>query len=1024
MRPPSSGGEDLRLHGSGDGGDAGDGDPSQAVRSVGGGMGRATGGKPPLKVDQKELFLPHLAMAFDEDSPAFRRKVETLDNNVEGLRGHLQQLVAVARKYCGTGFAFCEHGREMAAILMNPRGESWFTRLGALAPALESLGRVLEDIHGFQEETLLRPLEDTFYPVEDFVKGEVKKIRKMKQEMRRACEDHEHSMARFLQLKRNAEESITQAKAAEAAVSKKRFEMARFDLVHHLSQLEIRKKHEVVGRTCRALYAFLELFRQRDDLVGSTEQHLVELEFALKRSREDLKQQDGVWVAKREQLEASLNKAIPAGAMSGTSRVGIPPIPSPTLSSLSTATGSDYTYAWSSHSAPSSNLAGSSFGGRGGGQGRTTPSMSPSKAASASASASAATGTAATAAGTTPGDASGAAAAAVAAATAAVGTEAAALSASMRVAHRRVASLAARLAGGVAAGSSSGSGYGAGGGADASSSIARDKIPPYGSGGGGGGGGGGSGSGSGGDGIAASSPSPVPSTSSLGTTKTSRGIGGVGGGGGGGANDKVSAIWGTEDAGGISDIDDFDIYDEDEEGEEGDGRGAAGAEAGRDDGDDRDDSGFAGGALWLPRQDRCVKGGYLWKRSTNVRRDWQRRYFFIQNGKLFYQKQGPFASPANFVCDIKLCHVKSCLKDTDPRFSFEIISPRRRTYMLQAEDEESHQAWVTVIKQEIERLLSSPQPGTGDWGWQSPQSSGAHGTFGDAGAAGAAPGGGVTGGAGSGSMMTTDMSLSKAQLSRLWEASTANPECVDCGARDPDWSSISLGVMMCIECSGIHRSMGVHVSKVRSLTLDRWTPPLMELLQKAGNENANKAWEADSDSPSFSKIPPNADRSTREAFIRSKYEHRKFLNPPHDPRPEAVLSSSRQLFDACKGGDMFGALWSLAHGADVNWANPEADGRTAAHEASRGSRVAMLELLANNGCNLGATSDKEEAPLDLAGQDGSGSEAEVKAVKLLLSKPSSSQTSAGGGGSGGGAAGAAAAAASSALSLQQQQQLR
>lgn len=77
-----------------------------------------------------------------------------------------------------------------------------------------------------------------------------------------------------------------QAKAAEAAVSKKRFEMARFDLVHHLSQLEIRKKHEVVGRTCRALYAFLELFRQRDDLVGSTEQHLVELEFALKRSRE------------------------------------------------------------------------------------------------------------------------------------------------------------------------------------------------------------------------------------------------------------------------------------------------------------------------------------------------------------------------------------------------------------------------------------------------------------------------------------------------------------------------------------------------------------------------------------------------------------------------------------------------------------------------------------------------------------------------------------------------------------------
>lgn len=57
--------------------------------------------------------------------------------------------------------------------------ESWFTRLGALAPALEELGRVLGDIQGFQEDILLRPLENAFYPMEDFVKGEVKTIRKV-----------------------------------------------------------------------------------------------------------------------------------------------------------------------------------------------------------------------------------------------------------------------------------------------------------------------------------------------------------------------------------------------------------------------------------------------------------------------------------------------------------------------------------------------------------------------------------------------------------------------------------------------------------------------------------------------------------------------------------------------------------------------------------------------------------------------------------------------------------------------------
>ncbi|CAN0238295.1 unnamed protein product, partial [Ectocarpus fasciculatus] len=302
-----------------------------------------------------------------EDSPAFRRKVETLDSNFEGLRGQLQQLVAVARKYCGNGFAFCEHGRELAGVLMNPRGESWFTRLGALAPALEELGRVLGDIQGFQEDTLLRPLENAFYPMEDFVKGEIKTIRKMKQEMNRSCEDHEHSMARFLQLKRNSEEGVTQARAAEVALSKKRFEMARFDFVHHLSQLETKKKHEVVGRTCTALHAFLALFQRCNGLVASTEQRLRELECALTLSRQDLDQEDGVWLAKRDQLETSLNKAIPPNAAlvarSGGGG-GLPPAPSPTRAAVAamTAMGSNVTTSTWPSSATSSTAGGGGMG--------------------------------------------------------------------------------------------------------------------------------------------------------------------------------------------------------------------------------------------------------------------------------------------------------------------------------------------------------------------------------------------------------------------------------------------------------------------------------------------------------------------------------------------------------------------------------------------------------------------------------------------------------------------------------------
>ncbi|XP_010073283.1 PREDICTED: arf-GAP with GTPase, ANK repeat and PH domain-containing protein 1 [Pterocles gutturalis] len=73
-----------------------------------------------------------------------------------------------------------------------------------------------------------------------------------------------------------------------------------------------------------------------------------------------------------------------------------------------------------------------------------------------------------------------------------------------------------------------------------------------------------------------------------------------------------------------------------------------------------------------------------------------------------------------------------------------------------------------------------------------------------------------------------------------------NSHCVDCEAQNPDWASLNLGALICIECSGIHRNLGTHLSRVRSLDLDDWPIELIKVMSAIGNELANSVWEESS----------------------------------------------------------------------------------------------------------------------------------------------------------------------------------
>ncbi|KAJ0063916.1 hypothetical protein NL108_013723, partial [Boleophthalmus pectinirostris] len=315
--------------------------------------------------------------------------------------------------------------------------------------------------------------------------------------------------------------------------------------------------------------------------------------------------------------------------------------------------------------------------------------------------------------------------------------------------------------------------------------------------------------------------------------------------------------------------------------------------------------------------------GKLFKRSRRKTKTWKRCWFSIRDNQLLYRKSHKEDLVVLFE-DLRLCAVK-ILENIDRRFCFELLSVQK-SCVLQADSEPLRQTWVTALQGSIDEAYRDSQ--SPDSPPRAPPQ--------------ASP---------RAQERLTVLGVALQGPGNLW--------CCDCGAEEPRWASVNLGVTVCIHCSGIHRSFGVHVSKVRSITLDSWDPEHLKLLCILGNDVMNRIYESRCSDEGRVKPQPDAPRSEKEKWIREKYVEKRFVQRES---PGEALSLcfpdcskeelAQRLYRAALEGDLVSMATALAQGSEVNAVVPEEHGRTALIGAAIGGSLLACEFLLLNGANV------------------------------------------------------------------------